>query len=67
MVWRRRVRKLSLRPNRAQWVLAVLDSGDRMTLLLAITLPAIIAGVFLGAAYVWRNEVNAVLRSIERY
>ena len=38
-----------------------------MTLLLAITLPAIIAAVTLGAAYVWRNEVNAVLRSIERY
>lgn len=38
-----------------------------MTLLLAITLPAIIAAVFLGAAYVWRNEVNTVLRSIERY
>ena len=38
-----------------------------MTLLLAITLPVIISAVVLGAAYVWRNEVNAVLRSIERY
>ncbi len=38
-----------------------------MTLLLAITLPAVIAAAVLGAAYVWRNEVNAVLRQIERY
>lgn len=38
-----------------------------MTLLLAITLPAIIGAVVLGAAYVWRNEVNAFLRNIERY
>ncbi len=38
-----------------------------MTLLLAIALPAIIGAVVIAAAYVWRNEVNAVLRQIERY
>ena len=37
-----------------------------MTLLLAITLPAIISAVVILAAYVWSNEVKAVLRSLER-
>ena len=48
-------------------VIQTRNGGAPMTLLLAIALPAIIAAVFLGAAYVWRNEVNAVLRRIERY
>ena len=48
-------------------VIQTRDGGASMTLLLAITLPAIISAVVLAAAYVWRNEVNAVLRQIERY
>ena len=38
-----------------------------MSLLVAITLPAIIAIGVLGAARVWSAEVDAFLRFIDRY
>ena len=38
-----------------------------MTLMLAVAVSLIFGAVVLLAAYAWRNEINAFLRSIERY
>lgn len=38
-----------------------------MSLLTALSVPALIAVVTLGAAVTWRREINAFLRKIERY
>jgi hypothetical protein len=38
-----------------------------MNLLTAIAIPALVALVTIGSAQVWRHEINAVLRWIERY
>lgn len=38
-----------------------------MSTMIAIAIPIIFAIVILAAAYVWRWEIDALLRQIERY